>query len=346
MLAFAVLVSHSWPLSGTGHDPQINGVSIGSFAVAGFFAISGYLIVGSRLPLSTPRFLWHRFLRIYPGMWSVLAITAFVFAPLVSWLYDERWTLRAGLHYVKANFTSRSTDVAVPGTLLDVNYGNSDYGGVWNGSLWTLQYEIMCYLVVAALLMAPVARRAVWPTAAVFIGATVACLAVGEAPDSTADNLIRFGTPFAAGALLRLLGDRVRVCNKVAGAAALATGISWMTGYLFSLGALPLAFVMLWLGANTRQRALNRTDISYGVYIYAFPVQQMIAQAGIAREQPLLMIVLTTIAVVPLAYASWHLIERPALRLKHLGQRSLRRGPGDSGTSPSSVAGSPQVPTT
>src|SRR5947209_465064 len=92
VLAALVLVSHSWPLLGLPEPTPVFGETLGSVAVAGFFAISGYLITGSRMKIGIVRFAWHRALRIYPGYWVVLVVTAFVLAPIVSFLADERWS--------------------------------------------------------------------------------------------------------------------------------------------------------------------------------------------------------------------------------------------------------------
>jgi peptidoglycan/LPS O-acetylase OafA/YrhL len=108
VLASMVLVAHSWPLSGLGQDPAIGGEHAGPLAVAGFFAVSGYLIAGSRLRLSLPQFAWNRLLRIYPGYWTVVVVIGLVLAPLASWVVGEHWTLHAGLHYTLAVRGGRS----------------------------------------------------------------------------------------------------------------------------------------------------------------------------------------------------------------------------------------------
>jgi peptidoglycan/LPS O-acetylase OafA/YrhL len=83
VLVAVVIVSHSWPLGGFGPDPQVGDRELGRWAVAGFFAISGYLITGSRDRITLPDFLWRRVLRIYPGFSSCRSWgLAFVFAPL------------------------------------------------------------------------------------------------------------------------------------------------------------------------------------------------------------------------------------------------------------------------
>ena len=79
VFASMVIVSHAWPLGGFGRDPQIGGIAVGRWAVAGFFVISGYLIASSRGRTPFLTFLWRRFLRIFPGLWVCLLVTVLVF---------------------------------------------------------------------------------------------------------------------------------------------------------------------------------------------------------------------------------------------------------------------------
>jgi peptidoglycan/LPS O-acetylase OafA/YrhL len=64
-----------------------------------------------------------------------------------------------------------------------------------------------------------------------------------------------------------------------------------------------------------------RNDLSYGVYIYAFPIQQLLASFGLARLNPIVFFVIATAATVPLAALSWFLVERRAISLKRRIER-------------------------
>jgi hypothetical protein len=86
-LAALVIVSHCYPLGGFGRDPlevvTAGRLSLGLFAVAMFFVLSGFLITRSASRTSAVRFLWHRFLRIFPGYWVCLVVCAFILAPMI-----------------------------------------------------------------------------------------------------------------------------------------------------------------------------------------------------------------------------------------------------------------------
>ena len=82
------------------------------------------------------------------------------------------------------------------------------------------------------------------------------------------------------------------------------------------LGGLPLACLMLWIGARTPSRIGSRNDISYGLYIYGFPVQQALVMWGFAAVGWLGFAVLGLLATLPIAALSWLVVERPSLRWK------------------------------
>ncbi|MGH3261759.1 MAG: acyltransferase family protein, partial [Trebonia sp.] len=134
--ATAVIVSHAKPIGAFGRDPEIASQAVGTWAVMGFFAISGYLIASSRCHTSLPEFFARRVLRIYPGFLICLVVVAFCFAPLSVVLGDGHYSLSSGLSYLAHNLGLKVERNAVAGTL-----PNAPYGPAWDGSLWTLFYE-------------------------------------------------------------------------------------------------------------------------------------------------------------------------------------------------------------
>ena len=163
-LAGLVLVSHTIQLSTSGQDPlgRFTGsyVDLSTVAVDGFFALSGFLIAGSYLSSpSVGRYLRRRALRILPGFWVCLLVTAGVLAPLSWW--HERHTL--------SGFPVSGPDSAAAyvwsnaGLLIREFYIAGAFDGhVVNGSLHTLFYEFACYLMVAVIGVLGVLRRRPW----------------------------------------------------------------------------------------------------------------------------------------------------------------------------------------
>jgi peptidoglycan/LPS O-acetylase OafA/YrhL len=90
------------------------------------------------------------------------------------------------------------------------------------------------------------------------------------------------------------------------------------------VAAVPLAYTVIVSGALIHNERFNlRTDLSYGVYIYACPIQQLLVIAGVGALNPLVFAAIATVATLPFAALSWFLVEKPAMRLK---SRITRKG--------------------
>lgn len=322
LLAALVIVSHTFPISGHGPDPQWGGIGLGTLAVGGFFTISGYLITSSRLKSGLVSYAWRRFLRILPGFWVCLVFTAFVAARIGGWARGG-WSARNALEYV-LTYADTSHPVTIdPRTLAGAPFGS------WNGSLWTLRYELACYVAAGlALCLMALWRRSL--VAAAFVLATALSLYVHlSGPESG----ILFETTllvpyFLAGVLLLRFADRVPLVGRGAVACVLALILTGVVGQGEALFPLPLAYLLLWIGASAPRfvrKVGSRNDLSYGMYLYAFPVQQLLVVAGLARLSAGLFAIASILSTVPFAAASWFAVERPAMRAKRLPAQ-WRRG--------------------
>jgi peptidoglycan/LPS O-acetylase OafA/YrhL len=317
-LAFAtiVVIAHSWPLTGR-TEPTLPGAfnELGAWAVAGFFAISGYLITMSRERTPLRAFLWRRFLRIYPAFIVVLLVTAFVFAPISTAVMGDYSPL-AATGYVVKDMGLYIFAYGIHGTL-----GAAPYPGAWNGSLWTLFYEALCYVLVGvAVSLVPRTwlGRAVWGALIVGTALTVVHTYSGLPIPDLVVTIARLGVYFAAGSVMYVYRDRIPYRWSWAVAASGAVIASMAAGVFSFLGALPLAYVCIWAGAALPLRRIGaKNDVSYGMYIYAFPVQQLLAITVGARMSVWLFALLAVLCTLPLAWASWLVVERPAMRLKN-----------------------------
>ncbi|MDP5184381.1 acyltransferase [Blastococcus sp. BMG 814] len=334
LLAVTVIIAHAWPIGGFGDVPRLGQVPLGTLAVAGFFALSGWLITQSRLSSELPGFAWRRFLRIYPGYLGSLLVVAFVAAPIGSALGAGPYRLGDGMHHVLANLTLQVQDYAVGATPQAV-----PYPGAWNGSLWTLYYEGICYVAVG-LLVTVVGRR--WTRSAVVAAwITLTALAVGQWEFGLrvrfdVDTFLTLAPWFFAGAVLAVFRDRLIAHGGLAAASGGTVVLVLALGLPPAAAALPLAYALLWLGAVLPLHAVGkRNDISYGMYVYAFPVQQLLVLLGAHEAGVVPYIVLSTVATVPLALLSWLVVEHPAQRLRGAADRfplvrsgaSVRRRP-------------------
>lgn len=309
LLAVSVIVWHAFPLSGNDIDSLPLRQFVGEIGVDGFFAISGYLIVASwmRDP-HAGRYLRARALRIFPAFWACLLVTAFVLAPLVAGVMGGE-----NLTYVAFNAALRIFQEDIAGTPLGV-----PYEGVWNGSMWTLWWEFLCYLAVLGLGLLGLLRRSwVLPAVFVILVALTALTTFGHVENWYALQAARFGLMFTAGALVYQFRHRIPVTLWLAVASAVVLVAALFLPNYRLLAALPLAYLVLVTGALIKTPRLRlRNDISYGVYIYAFPVQQVLAMWGVWKLGVPAYAAVAIVCTIPLAAASWFLVEKPAMRLK------------------------------
>lgn len=340
-LAGEVIVWHT--LSVRSHLPSARAVLqlLLCLGVDGFFAISGFLITASWL--SNPRigeFLAARALRILPGFYVCLLVTAFVIAP-ISVTIQGGSAAKLISSGAPLEFVLKNSAVA----LVKFDIGGTPRGipnaGMWNGSLWSLIWEIMCYLVVAGIGIAGLANnRWVSPVilALATIGATMLppirfpeVLTQTEGDPRTALMFLacRTAIMFAAGAFLYQWREVIPArWWLVALSVAIVVAAGSLPDYRV-VAAVPLAYAVIVSGSLIHNKRFRlRTDLSYGAYIYAYPIQQLLAVAGLLALSPLLFTLVVVAATAPLAAASWFLIEKPARSLKYrLKHRSLDRAP-------------------
>ncbi|WP_196806025.1 acyltransferase [Terracoccus sp. 273MFTsu3.1] len=313
LLAIFVVVDHSYKAATGRPGPWAH---MGDFAVEGFFAISGYLIAGSRARMAMGPFLWRRALRLMPAYWALLLLTALVVAPLSTVFTRSAYDWASGAGYVVNNSLLVTTQMGIGGTPEGVAYF-----GLWNASTWSLPFEAAAYVLFALLLAMPAfGRRAAAVVCLALSAATVVQSATGVGVNVTPD-LTRLWSFFAAGVLLWFLRERLPLSGLAgAGAGGLVVGALVLDRAIyFAIAPVAVAFLLLWLGARLSIRVGARNDISYGVYLFAFPIQQLMAVAGVPEAIGLEWFAVLSVAVtVPVAWASWLLVERPAMRLRRL----------------------------
>ena len=144
-LAGLVIVAHTWLVGGFPATAFTN--SLGMWAVHGFFAISGYLIASSRLRTGFRSFVLRRAVRILPGFWICLLVTALVVAPLVALLLGTTYDLASAWAFVRGNWWLWLARPSVGHSL-----SGASFPSTINGSLWTLAYEFGAYIVAGLLL--------------------------------------------------------------------------------------------------------------------------------------------------------------------------------------------------
>lgn len=310
--AVLVLVSHSFPIVTGSNDGEplymlTRGQStFGMLAVAAFFVISGLLISASFENSSTiSSFVGKRVRRIMPALIVACLLCVLFIGPAFTSLppasyFGQAWTFMANAVFLPHNF-------ALPGVF------ETHPIGATNGSLWTLKFEVACYAAAAALLVNRYAVIAVWllsfPLATLHDDGGV-FFYVG-----TAAYLFRF---FGAGMLLYLYRDRISLRSDWAFGAAAALGLSALTPFFLEAAATFGAYALI-VFAYRCPLPRPAGDISYGTYIYAFPIQQMLVPVSLGSVALNIALALPLTLVAGLA--SWILVEKPALSGKRLALR-------------------------
>lgn len=337
-LLFSVLVvlSHSPDLAGA--DPATDPilrikafVPLGSLSMMGFFSISGYLITKSYLDsVTVQQYLLKRVLRIYPAFAICFLLCVFVVAPLSGSPVSRYSPALILIHVTELLYL---TPPLAPQTFQGMPFPLLD------GSMWSLAYEFRCYLLVIGLGALGVFQTRSGKSAMACIA--LACIALDcsgvmkAVPIVQQDLLgrpvfdVRFLGAFAMGSCYFLYRDHIRYSGLLA-LLACAGLLPFLSTEFLSEGPLPIlgGYVVFWiaLAAPTLRlsRLANKVDLSYGIYLCAWPIQNLIIWNDRTINTTLLF-VLSLLAAVTLAAISWTFIEKPSLRLArapHFGSRA------------------------
>lgn len=327
--AAAVIYGHSYAISGIpGAADHIarqgwgHGLYSGSIAVQVFFAISGFLVTGAwlRRP-DLAFFLRSRLLRIVPAYLACLVISAYGMGTLLTQLpraeylaSSETWA------YVWKNLTFNTNMVwTLPGV-----FAGNPLPNTVNGSIWTLVVEARVYLWLAifGLLGLLDTRERLFYALAILAACLYAPLALPMMP---MDEFLRLGGFFAAGSAF--CRWRNEIPFHIGGVILLAVLMYLLRGtdWFFPLYGLTLVYGVFWFAYGPKfLLGFNRLgDYSYGVYLWGFPIQQLVAM-NLAEPTPTRITLLALPLALLAGVLSWHLLEQPMLRLK--GRRSGPHG--------------------
>jgi peptidoglycan/LPS O-acetylase OafA/YrhL len=316
-LALGVILWHSFPLTGRDVPFAPARQLLDQGWVDGFFAISGVLITSSWLRhLRLRDYLAARGLRILPGFYTCLVVTAFVVAPIGVALQGgsaAKLLLSAGpIEYVLKNSAVLIFSFDIGGTPRGI-----PRPGQWDGSLWTLGWEMVCYIAVAGLgVVGLLNRRWLLPAAVALCWSVLLLSTVFGLPSLVHDGA-RFAVMFLAGALVHQFRNGIPArWSLVLVSVVIVLAASLLPDYRL-IAAVPLAYAIIVSGALIHNERLQlRTDLSYGVYIYAFPIQQLLVIGGLGSINLVAFWVISAAASVPIAALSWFLVEKPAMSLK------------------------------
>jgi peptidoglycan/LPS O-acetylase OafA/YrhL len=321
VLALAVVVSHAFSVGTGRHTDEplyaLTGYTLGEHGVNGFFAVSGFLVAmswdrrGGAIPFALARIL-----RVFPGLIIAVLVTALVIGGAMtsvakgSYVTDSRvWQM------IWVTVTTFKSATVLPG----VFESNPLRWPI--STVWTLRYELLCYAGLLAYGVLGGFRRPVVALA----GAGLVALAllvlgwIGPIPKGQ-ETALRLPLVFASGSLIYLYRDRVSLNLGLAAAviSALPLAAVVLPALYKPLLFVGTAYLMLFFAMApglSHPKLEPPGDISYGVYLYGWPIQQAL-QALFPAVSGWAMLLPALVLTCAIATLSWLFVEKPALNLK------------------------------
>lgn len=325
--ASCVIVSHAWCIAGgpASFDPLYGrvGFDLGGTAVTAFFAISGYFIsLSFDRRQSNAAFIVARATRIIPGLLVVSLISAFILGPLLTaFPLSSYFASKSVWLYTLQNISIYRIMVStLPGVFV-----HNPFPGFVNGSLWTLFFEVACYIGLFVAGIAGLLRRQqfVW----MLLAWAVAYLGARYGPWAKLTYFAILSFPFVIGMTVYHF-RAARILNGWIALALMATAVALGLAHhgVEELWSAATAYGVLCLGFTPAPALLayNKAgDFSYGTYIYGFPVGQTCAALIPGIGVPLLIALSLPVSILCGAL-SWKFVEKPALELRKIAVRRQR----------------------
>ncbi len=349
-LAVMVLFTHSFLIAeGEQHQFSHPGITVLQAAILPmFFALSGFLITGSAMRLRLSDFLLNRGIRIVPALAVDIVFAALILGPIFT-------TLSLQTYFHSYEFWSYFANIfGVIHYILPGVFEQNPFPATVNGSLWTVPYEIGCYVIMSALILSGLLKRPIMALAAtalvtaIIIGLTIkdinpASLGGVFDPDSAGFKLLNhFVGPkglmlyvnFMLGAvffLFRRFIPKHGILAVICIATPIAASFIFPTvegSTLCIIFAPMLVYLTVYVGMLEIPRIplYHRGDYSYGIYLYGYPFQQALVSLFPKLTSPWLHFAISLPLATLIAMGSWHFIEKPILRLRKKFSFTAQKG--------------------
>ncbi len=296
------------------------------YALDGFFILSGYMLAASLIHSRDMTSYWlSRSLRIFPGLIVVVLACWLVLGPVMT-------NLSVGAYFTSPESWAYPllaiSQLEPQGTLPGVFAANPM--NEINGPLWTIRYELVCYVLAGVAATLGIWRRA-WGIPALFAASVIASLAAQTLAytgplDDTVEVMARFGPAFMAGALFYRFRRVIALNAPGAGLLVLAAFAASGTPAGMIAGQIASAYVFLWLGFKNIPGAVGQQvreveDVSYGLYILHWPIGQIAVTLNPDIGTGAMFAIMASSTLV-MSLALRHFVEKPALRAK-FGLRAI-----------------------
>jgi peptidoglycan/LPS O-acetylase OafA/YrhL len=318
-LAWCVLYGHGYAIQNPNNisDPLnkifLGSTWIGDLAVNGFFAISGFLVTGSIIKRGFIEYSISRMLRIYPALIVCVFFTVFIIgSTLTTEPLSSYFTHPQTFDYLKNSLLIFDISWDLPGLFKD------NQKQAVNGSLWTLPTEVSCYIFLAITSLFAVFKQR---TISNVVLASLLIFGIFHFQDipiiSIHEMWARPALYFLIGVFFYINRDKILINLRLAILASIILYFSFGHQWFVYLSPISLVYLLFYLVYGTKYIKTDQKlgDISYGLYIYAWPTQQAVAQV-FSNFSPILNTIVSTIVAAILAYFSWHFLEKPMLSLK------------------------------
>jgi len=326
LAASLVLFSHSYPLFQS-EEPliHISGFfSFGSLAVYTFVFMSGFLVTKSWIDTQNIfLFIKKRFLRIFPGLLSVTLFTAFIIGPLVTYVPLAEYLKDPLTIMYLRNIYLYPLSISLPGV-----FENNPFPVEVNGSLWLIPVLFFLYASLAIFGLLRLINRK--PYMALFTLILIGVLLL-DMSNPSLRNLAIFYMPaydllcsslfFYVGVLCYLYRDKIILRHGLAICSMILFFISLKLPYGLVLNLFILPYLILYFASLDIAvlRKFNRTtDLSYGIYLYAFPIQQTIMHFIRKQLNVMTFFIISYFITLIIAYLSSLLIEKPFMKFKDI----------------------------
>jgi peptidoglycan/LPS O-acetylase OafA/YrhL len=320
-LALAVVVSHAFSVGTGRHTDEplysLTGYTLGEHGVNGFFAVSGFLVAmswdrrGGVVPFALARVL-----RVFPGLFVAVLVTALVLGGFMTTVAKGNYFADSRVwQMIWVTITTFKSATVLPG----VFEGNPLRWPI--STVWTLRYELLCYLGLLAYGAFGGFRKPQIALAGAALAATALVVLglVGTIPKGQ-ETALRLPLVFATGSLIYLYRDRIPLNLGIVAAMIMAMMVAGLflpalyKPLLFTGTAYLMLFIAMAPGLS-HPKLEPPGDISYGVYLYGWPIQQAL-QGLFPAISGWMMLIPALLITCAIAAVSWLLVEKPALQLK------------------------------
>lgn len=309
------------------------------FIVPMFFALSGFLVTTSLYRLNSLKvYLTFRVLRLFPALIVEVCLAALLLGPILTSLSLTEYFTDGQLYGYFLNI------IGLVHYILPGLFTENPLPQVVNGSLWTIPYELECYIFLAIFFALGFYGRR-WKVAAIFALLTVLVMLLGftsakgvvvaikdmildpvdvranlqEAKGVNAVEISRILVAcFFAGSLIYVWRATIPLHWTLGVLSGVLSYVMLLSPDWYLYTPLPISYFTVWLGLLNlpNNRVLDSGDYSYGIYLYAFPIQQGVAYSGLVEGNYLAHVAVSLCVVSLFAVFSWHVIEKPCLKLK------------------------------